>query len=860
MKSALIPFLKVCGSISGSRGAATRFLYKFGLPAVLSLVAWPVVCAHAQVGGEWVWMGGGTAFPIVPVTYTGWGSGHYEAVYGVKGVTAPGNTPGSRQEGATWVDHSGNVWMFGGYTDVNDMWEFNPTTGEWTWVDGPDRYGPSFAGVYGQLGVPAAGNIPGGRTGEVTWTDHAGNFWLYGGIGVDSKGNGGGYLNDLWEFNPSTKEWAWVYGSSTFPGVPLVGEPVVYGTLGASTGNSPGARQYSSGWIDSSGDLWLFGGIGIDPRAGMTRIMDDLWKYNPTTKRWTWVNGSGYYQGLGSEIGNYIKLGVPGPHNIPGARFLANSWIDQEGNLWIFGGEGYDSGRGLFENLNDMWEFNPRTGEWTCIIPTWEKADYGDLGVPSVENYPGPRIDAASWTDAAGNFWLLGGAGFGVGSTPGELNDLWAFSPTALEWAWMGGSQRATTPNCSPENAPCYLRAVFGTLYDPSPKNEPGGISDTQHWTDSSGNVWFYGGYGTDSNGEPGWPNDFWELLPAERNSAAAMPSVSVAGGSYLQGQSVTLSAASKGATIYYTLDGTWPNSASAKYAKPVWIAKNTPVAATTLTAMAVAPGLANSAFTSATYTILGSAQTINFPQPGPFVYGQKPTRIPATSSSGLPVTITNFVGAAVSVTDNVMTILAAGGAMLAANQPGNATYAAAPQVLQDFTISPAVLTVTAVNTSMTYASAVPKLPYTLTGFVNGDALGQGVFGAPFLEANYGVTNPPLAVGSYTITPSLGTLEAFYYSFKFVPGTLAVKKATLAVTANNLTMKQGAAVPALTYGMSGFVNGDVQGKVTTGAPKLTTTATLKSAAGKYPITVAAGTLAAGNYGFSYVNGTLTVTK
>ena len=93
-----------------------------------------------------------------------------------------------------------------------------------------------------------------------------------------------------------------------------------------------------------------------------------------------------------------------------------------------------------------------------------------------------------------------------------------------------------------------------------------------------------------------------------------------------------------------------------------------------------------------------------------------------------------------------------------------------------------------------------------------------------------------------------------------VPGTLAVKKATLAVTANNLTMKQGAAVPALTYGMSGFVNGDVQGKVTTGAPKLTTTATLKSAAGKYPITVAAGTLAAGNYGFSYVNGTLTVTK
>src|SRR5439155_771400 len=46
----------------------------------------------------------------------------------------------------------------------------------------------------------------------------------------------------------------------------------------------------------------------------------------------------------------------------------------------------------------------------------------------------------------------------------------------------------------------------------------------------------------------------------------------------------------------------------------------------------------------------------------------------------------------------------------------------------------------------------------------------------------------------------------------------------------------------------------------TGAPSLTTTATATSPVGAYTITETAGTLAAGNYSFSFVNGTLTVNK
>ena len=61
--------------------------------------------------------------------------------------------------------------------------------------------------------------------------------------------------------------------------------------------------------------------------------------------------------------------------------------------------------------------------------------------------------------------------------------------------------------------------------------------------------------------------------------------------------------------------------------------------------------------------------------------------------------------------------------------------------------------------------------------------------------------------------------------------------------------------PAFTAAYSGLVNGDTEG-VLSGSPSLTTTATADSAVGSYPITAAEGTLAATNYIFNFVSGTL----
>ncbi len=206
-------------------------------------------------------------------------------VYGTEGTAATTNIPGARHSAVSWIDSSGNLWLFGGSgpglfgTGFNDLWEFNPTTKEWTWMSGSNTIGWPYShpGVYGTLGTPAASNVPGARYGAVSWKDNSGKFWLFGGY---TLGNGGP-LNDLWEFNPTTKEWTWMSGSNNNTIGWLYPYSGDYGTLGVpAAGNVPGGRANSVGWTDSSGNLWLFGGYGIDA-LGQAGDLNDLWRYQP---------------------------------------------------------------------------------------------------------------------------------------------------------------------------------------------------------------------------------------------------------------------------------------------------------------------------------------------------------------------------------------------------------------------------------------------------------------------------------------------------------------------------------------------------------------------------------------------------
>ena len=171
--------------------------------------------------------------------------------------------------------------------------------------------------------------------------------------------------------------------------------------------------------------------------------------------------------------------------------------------------------------------------------------------------------------------------------------------------------------------------------------------------------------------------------------------------------------------------------------------------------------------------------------------------------------------------------------------------------------ITKAILTVTAANQTVPYGTPVAPYSYTISGFVNGDTQATAVTGTASLS-----TTPaaPTAVNSYPITAALGSLAASNYSFSFVNGTLNITKAILTVTAANQTVPYGTPVAPYSYTISGFVNGDTQATAVTGTASLSTTPAAPTAVNSYPITAALGSLAASNYSFSFVNGTLNITK
>jgi hypothetical protein len=283
---------------------------------------------------QWTWVNGGKIID-------------QPGVYGTMGTESNTNRPGARYGGSTWIDGSGNLWMFGGYgydgVDVgmlNDIWKYNPINNRWTWIGGDKTV--NKPGVYGTKTVASASNKPGGRYVASTWSDGT-YLWLFGGYGYVA--DEASPLNDLWRFNMNTKQWTWMSGDQA------INEPAVYGIKGtASPENKPGSRYVCSSWMDKNNELWLFGGYGND--AENTGYLNDFWKYSPATNEWVWVKGDSSVD----QFGIYGTQGTAAAANKSGARNASVSWADTDGNLWLFGGYGYDDSAS--GSLNDLWKIS----------------------------------------------------------------------------------------------------------------------------------------------------------------------------------------------------------------------------------------------------------------------------------------------------------------------------------------------------------------------------------------------------------------------------------------------------------------------------------------------------------------------
>jgi hypothetical protein len=494
------------------------------------------------------------------------------------------NTPGGRDYAAAWTDTSGRHWLFGGYGEelagkhppdlpglLNDLWVFNEVTGGWIPANAPittvDAAGfvvsyptPTVCGLCSSSGDLTAfesvnlagvtggapGSGPGGRWGSVTWSDSAGNLWLFGGQGITTVTAGGagvGLLNDVWEWTPGAvdvSQPASKYGGSyieqgSWAGIKNVGtanNPGTYGNLGVSSGGFPGGRWGAGFATDAAGNVWMFGGQGFDSTGSLT-LLNDLWKYNIVGQTWTWMGPTnsnvGQNNGVYGTQGTALAANAPGP----GGRQTPVIWADNLGNIWLFGGLGLDSvgtrnpgslnglGNGTVTAegalLNDLWEFNIASGQWTWVSGGGAtglanlNGVYGTQLTGAAGNFPGSRWSGAGWSDSSGNLWLFGGWGYAstLAQSTGFLNDVWEYVPALGQWVWWKGSNNVNqngsykTPN-DPNN------------YNiPYTNNTPGGRRGMAFWPqDNLEYVWVFGGQGFDSTSTTnGYLNDFWTYL-----------------------------------------------------------------------------------------------------------------------------------------------------------------------------------------------------------------------------------------------------------------------------------------------------------------------------------------------------------
>lgn len=313
-----------------------------------------------------------------------------------------------------------------------------------------------YPGVYGQFGAPSAQNMPGGRRLASGWTDSSGNLWLAGGAGFDVNFNYNP-LNDVWKFSPATNKWSWMGGTSSAPlcaanwndtcgGVTFLVIDGSAGTLGiAAAGNLPQLFSDAGAWTDKGGNFWLFPGAGGLYPTGW----DNVWEFGPSANEWTWIGGSPSSDNPGPVGGTYGTQGTPAASNSPGTLSGPATWTDNQGNLWLFGGNA------IAGDMNNLWEYQPSA---PAPVPSFAVFVLPATGTPNGEL----RIPAGTSGTVTTNVVAADGFNSAVALAASNLPTgvTASFNPASI--TGTGSSQMTVSTNyaLNPEN---YSLTVTGT-------------------------------------------------------------------------------------------------------------------------------------------------------------------------------------------------------------------------------------------------------------------------------------------------------------------------------------------------------------------------------------------------------------
>lgn len=256
----------------------------------------------------------------------------------------------------------------------------------------------------------------------------------------------------MWKFSISIKQWKCIYDKES---VELYSDGIGV----ESDQNNPGRRKIGANWIDNDGNLWLFSGEGFS----------DLWRYNTSTDRWTFISGS-----LEDGSGMYVDKGASSTISYPSARSrTVISFIDNNNDIILFRGN----------NSNDLWKYNIAQNEWTWVSGinpvdvSFSVTEFiSNDGTELDKNTPaGNNGYSIFWTNENNDYFLLEGNG------TRNIYQIWKFEQSS--GYWLSEKKIAGFPNHS----------VFG-VEDVS--TEPTKHSNSYHWIHEN-YLYIFGGQAT---------------------------------------------------------------------------------------------------------------------------------------------------------------------------------------------------------------------------------------------------------------------------------------------------------------------------------------------------------------------------
>ena len=301
----------------------------------------------------------------------------------------PHRQPPPRRDHSLVSDHR-NLYLFGGRNPgpLGDLWMYSLVRSAW-------------------FELTTEGGPPARFGHNAMWDWSSNRMIVFGGQG-DS-----GFLDDLWAFDPETRQWTDLAGNGGRP-APRYGAGATLG-FGLASFGSPADRLLVTHGFASGGrfdDTWQYGlgGEGwteITPQGGPRPIERCLMRtvWDTAGERLLLFGG----QTTGSPfLGDLWELREQGWSEIsaepgPSPRTLYGMIFDEDRDyLALFGG---NTAQGP---ANDLWLFDSATNAWSQ--PPFE----GEA--------PSPRFGH----DMA---WLRGGAAlFGGRDETGDLNDLWSLA------------------------------------------------------------------------------------------------------------------------------------------------------------------------------------------------------------------------------------------------------------------------------------------------------------------------------------------------------------------------------------------------------------------------------------------------